>query len=114
MILVPLIAGLLWLHRPLLRALPTGLGPGWSWSPAVLAAGLAATAFGLTKLAIGGFAPGGRLPVLVLGAYAGGLMLTLLSGPPSPGHGPRPRRPGAAPLRAGPRPPASSGHPAGR
>ncbi|MGO9219202.1 MAG: acyltransferase family protein [Streptosporangiaceae bacterium] len=106
-VLVPLIAGLLWLHRPLLRVLPTGLGPGWSWSPAVLAAGLAAAGFGLAKLAIAGFAPDGKLPVLVLGAYACGLLLTLLSGPPSPGHRPRPKKPGAAPLRVGPRSPAS-------
>ena len=105
-ILIPLIAALLWLHRPLLRALPTGLGTSRPWSPAVLLAGLAATGFGLTRLAIAGFAPGGRLPVFVLGAYACGLLLTLLSGPPSPGHGPRPKRPGAAPLRAGPSPPA--------
>ena len=99
---VPLIAGLLWLHRPLLRVLPTGLGPGRPWSPAVLAAGLAAAAFGLTRLAIAGFAPGGRLPAAVLGAYACGVLLTLLSGGPSAEHGPRPDEPGAVPVRAGP------------
>jgi len=104
---VPLIAGLLWLHRPLLRVLPTGLGPGRPWPPAILAAGLAAAAFGLTRLAIAGFAPGGRLPALVLGAYACGLLLTLLSGRPPPEHGPRPHEPGAAPRRAGPGAPAS-------
>ena len=103
-ILIPLIVGLLRLHRPLLRVLPTGLGPGLPWSPAVLAAGLAATGFGLTRLAIAGFASGGRLPALVFGAYACGLLLTLLSGPPSPEHGPRPREPGAAPLQVGPGP----------
>ena len=32
-ILIPLIVGLLRLHRPLLRVLPTGLGPGLPWSP---------------------------------------------------------------------------------
>jgi fucose 4-O-acetylase-like acetyltransferase len=106
-ILITLIAGLLRLHRPLLLVLPTGLGPGLPWSPAVLTAGLAATGFGLTRLAIAGFAPGGRLPALVLGAYACGLLLTLLSGPSSPEHGPRPREPGAAPLQMGPGPPAS-------
>ena len=105
-ILVPLIAGLLWLHRPLLRMLPTGLGPGRPWSPAVLVAGLATAGFGLARLAIAGFAPGGRLPALVLAAYACGLLLTLLSGPPSPEHGSRPQEPGAAPQRAGPGPPA--------
>jgi fucose 4-O-acetylase-like acetyltransferase len=105
-ILIPLIAGLLRLHRPLLRVLPTRLGPGLPWSPAILTAGLTATGFGLTRLAMAGFAPGGRLPALVLGAYACGLLLTLLSGPSSPEHGPRPREPGAAPLQIGPGPPA--------
>jgi fucose 4-O-acetylase-like acetyltransferase len=84
-ILIPLIAGLLRLHRPLLRVLPTGLGPSRPWSPAVLVAGLGVCGFGLARLAIGGFAPGGRLPALALGAYACGLLLTLLSGPPDPG-----------------------------
>ncbi len=103
-ILVPLIAGLLWVHRPLLRVLPDGLGSGRSRSSAMLLAGLAAAGFGLAKLAIVGFAPGGGAPDLALAACAGGLVLTLLSGPPSPGHGPRPQPPGAAPLRAGPSP----------
>jgi fucose 4-O-acetylase-like acetyltransferase len=82
-ILVPLTAGLLWLHRPLLRVLPTGIGPGRRWSPAILLAGVSAAGFGLAKLAISGFAPGGRLPAPVLAAYACGLLLTLLSGSPS-------------------------------
>ena len=83
-ILIPLIAGLLRLHRPLLRVLPTGLGPTRTRSPAVLTDGLAGAGFGLARLAIGGFAPGGRLPALALGAYACGLLLTLLSGAPDP------------------------------
>jgi hypothetical protein len=58
-ILIPLIAGLLRLHRPLLRVLPAGLGPDLSWSPAVLVTGLAGAGFGLSRLAIAGFAPGG-------------------------------------------------------
>ena len=94
-VLVPLIIGLLWLHRPLLRVLPTGLAPSRPWSPAVLVAGLAATGFGLTKLAIDGFAPGGRLPLDILIAYACGLLLTLLSGPAHQDAGPR-AQPGAA------------------
>jgi hypothetical protein len=56
-ILVPLIVGLLRVHRPLLRALPDGLGSVRPWSPAVLLTGLAAAGFGLARLAIGGFAP---------------------------------------------------------
>ena len=103
-ILVPLIAGLLWLHRPLLRMLPTGLGPGRPWSPAVLVAGLATAGFGLARLAIAGFAPGGRLPALVLAAYACGLLLTLLSGPRLPStarahRNPGPRRSAQDPAR---------------
>ena len=60
MVLIPLIAGLVRLHRPLLAVLPTGLTPARPWSAAVLVAGLAAAGYGLTSLAIGGFAPGGR------------------------------------------------------
>ena len=50
--------------------------------------------------------PRRQAAALVLAAYAGGLLLTLLSGPPSPERGPRPQEPGAAPQRAGPGPPA--------
>ena len=106
-ILIPLIAGLLWVHRPLLRVLPDGLRSSRPWSPAVLPTGLAAVGFGLARLAIGGFAPGGGLPALALGACAFGLLLTLMSGPPSRGHGPS-TQPGAAPLHAGPSPPAAT------
>jgi len=105
LMLVPLIAGLLWLHRPLLRVLPTGLGADRPWSPAILMAGLAAAGIGLSRLAIAGFAPGGQLPVPALAACACGLLLTLLSGPGSAGHGPLPQ-PGTEPLRARPGPPA--------
>ena len=69
-ILVPLIAGRPRLHRPLLRVLPTGLALGRPWSPALSDSLRAATGFGLTKLAIGGFAPGGRLPGPAPIAYA--------------------------------------------
>jgi hypothetical protein len=92
-------------HRPMLRALPTGLGQVRPWSPAVLLAGLAAVGFGLTKLAIAGFAPGGRLPFLVLGACACGLLLTLLSGPSARERGSQ--KPGTTPLQAAHGPPES-------
>jgi hypothetical protein len=49
---------------------------------------VSAVAFGLTSLAIGGFAPGGRLSPVALIACACGLML--LSGPPSPSAAPVP------------------------
>jgi hypothetical protein len=91
-VLIPLIVGLLWLHRPLLRVLPTGLAPARPWSPAVLVAGLAAAGFGLASLAIGGFAPRGRLSPVTLIAYACGLLLRLLSGPQSPQRGPVPAK----------------------
>ena len=103
-ILIPLIAGLLRLHRPLLRALPTGVGPARPWSPVILIAGLAAAGFGLTRLAIAGFAPGGSLPALVLAACACGLLLTLLSGPPAPGDRARQHKPAAASRPAAARP----------
>ena len=101
-VLIPLIAGLQWVHRPLLRALPTGFGQARPWSPAVLLAGLAAVGFGLAKLAVAGFAPDGRLPLLVLGACACGLLLTLLSGPSAGERGPQ--KPGTTPLQAAPGP----------
>jgi fucose 4-O-acetylase-like acetyltransferase len=69
--------------RPLLR-LPTGLGPPGRWSGPLLLAGVAATADGLVRLAIGGFDPGGALPVLALAAFGGGVVCMLLSGRPSP------------------------------
>jgi hypothetical protein len=101
-VLIPLIAGLVRLHRPLLAVLPTGLTPARPWSAAVLVAGLAAAGYGLTSLAIGGFAPGGRLSPVMLVTYACGLLLILLSGPPSPRRGPVPARAGSAAPAGGP------------
>jgi hypothetical protein len=101
-VLIPLIAGLVRLHRPLLAVLPTGLAPARPWSAAVLVAGLAAAGYGLTSLAIGGFAPGGRLSPVMLVTYACGLLLILLSGPPSPRRGPVPARAGSAAPAGGP------------
>jgi hypothetical protein len=88
--LIVLLAVLGWLLRPLLR-LPSGLGPARTWSPAVLVAGLAATMYALTRIAISGIAPGGTLPATVLALLAAGIVLTLLSG----GEGPREPRPAA-------------------
>ena len=60
------------------------------WSPALLVSATPpATAW--PELAIGGFAPAGQLPVLVLAAYAAGLIGTLLTGRPPP----QPARPQA-------------------
>ncbi|HET9082333.1 MAG TPA: acyltransferase family protein [Trebonia sp.] len=69
-------------ERPLLK-LPAAIGPPGPWSPAILLAGLAAAMLGLTRLAIAGFAPGGRLPLWVLAAFTAGLLATFCTGHPS-------------------------------
>jgi len=63
--------------------LPAGIGPSGRWSPVLLLAGLAASMFGMARLAIGGLAPGGQLPVLALAACAAGLTATLFTGRPA-------------------------------
>ncbi len=78
-VLLPLIMLVMWAERPMKR-LPAGIGTTRSWSPAVLAFGLAASMTGLAKLAIGGFAPGGQPPALVLAAFAVGVVSVLLTG----------------------------------
>jgi hypothetical protein len=70
-------------ERPVLR-LPTGLGTSGRWSGPLLLVGIAAAMFGLTRLAISGFDPGGTLPALALAAFGGGVACTLLSGRPPP------------------------------
>jgi hypothetical protein len=80
-LLVPLVFGITWAERPLLR-LPEGLGPtGW-WSPVLLVAGLAAVSVGLAKLAIDGLAPGGSATGWVLASCAAGLVAILFTGRP--------------------------------
>jgi len=74
--------------------LPAGLGRPGLWSPVLLVAGILAAGVGLVRLAIGGFAPDGHVPALVLAACAGGLVATLFTGrPPAGGAERRPRRP---------------------
>jgi hypothetical protein len=92
-VLVPLVAVVMRAERPMSR-LPAGIGPPGPWSPVLLLAGLAASMFGLARLATAGFAPGGQPPALALAAFA----------PASP----RPCSP------AVPRPQAPSRKPAGR
>ncbi len=72
--------------------LPAGLGRAGPWSPVLLAFGVIALMLGLTRLAVGGFAPGGHAPGLVLAACAAGVAATLLTG--------RDRAPGT-PVKAG-------------
>jgi len=91
-VLVPLVIAVTQAERPMLR-LPAGLGPpGW-WSPALLLAGVAIAGFGLIRLAIAGFAPGGSPPVLVLAACAAGLLATLFTGRAPAQGSPEPARP---------------------
>ena len=78
-VLVPLVAAVMRAERPM-RRLPAGIGPPGPWSPVLLLVGLAASMFGLARLAIAGFAPGGHLPALALAACAVGLGATLLTG----------------------------------
>jgi peptidoglycan/LPS O-acetylase OafA/YrhL len=78
-VLAPLVVGVTRAERPMLR-LPAGLGRPGPWSPLLLLAGLVVAAVGLVRLAIGGFAPDGRLPGLVLAAFAAGLAATLFTG----------------------------------
>jgi hypothetical protein len=78
-VLVPLVAAVMWAERPMLR-LPSGLGPPGRWSPILLLAGLIAASVALARLAIGGFAPAGQLPVWTLLLGGLGLVATLFSG----------------------------------
>jgi hypothetical protein len=88
-ILVPLVVAVMRAERPMTR-LPAGIGPSGPWSPVLLLAGLAASMFGLARLAIGGFAPGGQLPAIALAACAAGLVATLFTGrAPAAGATPR-------------------------
>jgi fucose 4-O-acetylase-like acetyltransferase len=92
-VLVPLVIAVMRAERPMIR-LPAGIGPTRPWSPVLLLAGLAASMFGLARLAIAGFAPGGQLPVLALAVCAAGLVATLFTGhAPAAGVSPRGLRP---------------------
>ncbi len=94
-VLAGLVMAVTWAERPMLR-LPAGLGRPGRWSPVLLLTGIAALAAGLARLAIGGFAPGGHPPLLVLAACATGLVATLFTGrPPAEGAQPRTLRPDA-------------------
>ena len=94
-VLVPLVMAVMWAERPM-RRLPAGIGPSGPWSPVLLLVGLAASMFGLARLAIAGFAPGGHLPGLALAACAAGLAATLLTGR-APAAAARPQAKGERP-----------------
>jgi fucose 4-O-acetylase-like acetyltransferase len=96
LVLVPLVMAGMRAERPIPR-LRTGLGRPGPWSPVLLLAGLAASAAGLARLAIGGFAPGGHVPALVLAACVAGLVAVVFTGrAPAEGGGPRALHTGAA------------------
>ncbi|WP_049577501.1 acyltransferase family protein [Streptomyces sp. SBT349] len=79
-VLAPLTVAVMWAERPL-RRLPTGAGVAGRWAPVLLVLGVVAFAAGLAGIAVGGFAPDGRPPVLLLALLAGGITVTFLSGP---------------------------------
>jgi fucose 4-O-acetylase-like acetyltransferase len=79
LVLVPLVRAVMWAERPMAR-LPAGLGRAGPWSPVLLVLGLTASMSGLARLAIGGFAPAGRLPVAVLATFAVGLACIMFTG----------------------------------
>lgn len=80
LVLVPLVMAVTWAERRILLRLPTGIGRAGSWSPVLLVLGLVASVTSLARLAVGGFGPAGRLPVLVLALFAAGLACILLTG----------------------------------
>ena len=79
LVLLPLVVAVMRAERPMLR-LPAGLGPAGAWSPALLTLSIAAAMAGLARLAIGGFAPAGRLPWPALAAYVAGIAGMLFTG----------------------------------
>lgn len=71
-VLVPLVAVMMRADRPRpLAACPGSAPAGW-WRAGLIGLGLVAAAAGLARLAIAGFAPGGRLPLAVLVVFACG------------------------------------------
>ncbi|MGW2182285.1 hypothetical protein ACWCXX_30120 [Streptomyces sp. NPDC001732] len=84
-LLVPITAGVMRARQPL-RLLPAGQGAAGWWSPVLVLCALGAVVPALTRLAIGGFAPSGHVPVLLLTTYACGLLAALYSGRPSVGQ----------------------------
>jgi hypothetical protein len=78
MVLVPLAALMMRFDRPR-PAAGRAETAGW-WRPALLGVGIAAAVAALAKLAIGGFAPDGRIPLTVLVSYACGVAATVIAG----------------------------------
>jgi len=93
-VLIPLTIVMMRLDRPVDRLPANGAPPvpadgrapgagarsGRPWSQSLLGAGALAAMVSLVKMAIGGFAPGGGLPLLALSGYAAGVLAVYVSG----------------------------------
>lgn len=84
---MPLVLVVMWAERPMLR-FPAGLGSPGRWAGMILLLGVA-TAAGLARLAIAGFAPDGAVPLAAVAAYGLGVIGTLFSGRPPSGGAPQ-------------------------
>jgi len=78
-VLVPLVIAAMWAERRLLR-LPDGIGRSGPWSPVLMLAGVITLIVALTRLTIGGLAPGGHPPAGVLAACVAGTGAILATG----------------------------------
>jgi fucose 4-O-acetylase-like acetyltransferase len=78
-VLVPIAAVMMRFDRPLLSAAGRARPAGW-WRAALLGLGIAAVMVALARFAIAGFAPGGQIPLIVLGIYACGVAGTVIAG----------------------------------
>lgn len=78
-VLVLLTVAVTRMQQPLRRR-PAGAPRRGLVSSVLVFSGLTAASVGLARLAIAGFAPGGRPAVLVVAVYASGFLLTLLAG----------------------------------
>jgi fucose 4-O-acetylase-like acetyltransferase len=98
-IFVPIIVAGQRLERPPWRPRPCAR---WAWLPVVL--GIVAVMVAVTKIAIGGFAPGGHLPLVVLAGYGLGFVLAVAVGGVSGGNAGagRAQEPSAVASAAGP------------
>jgi fucose 4-O-acetylase-like acetyltransferase len=74
-LMLALLAGLLPVERRISDLLVMDVRPPKPWAALALGAGVALVVYALDHLAVGGFAPAGRLPVATLAAYAAGVAL---------------------------------------
>lgn len=81
-VLVPIVAVMMRFDRPRPAARGQALPAARWWRTALLTLGVTAAMAALARLAIAGFAPGGRIPLAVLVIYACGVAATVMSGRP--------------------------------